>query len=148
MVDLLLRPLTTKTSSPSLSEIRRGQQQREHPYLRETPDDYDDIDDPGLAFSGAENTAYYLATFDFNTPDMIDNTVFTFNTAFSGALHSEENSFHSIGTTVKARVGDHLELMLGYDIKLGDTEKASLFDYPGYIPDRDAVSLGITWYFM
>ena len=110
--------------------------------------DYDDLDDPALAYNVAESTAYYLATFDFNTPDMIDNTVFSFNMAFSGALHSEENSFHSIGTTIRARIGDHMEVMLGYDIKLGNTDKAGLFDYPGYIPDRDAVSMAFTWYFM
>jgi hypothetical protein len=79
---------------------------------------------------------------------MIDNTVFSLTTAFSGGLHSEERSFHTIGTTLKARIGNHLELQLGYDVKLGDTDKATLNEYPGTIPDRDALSLGITWYFM
>lgn len=110
--------------------------------------DYGDLNSTTHAFHIPEHTAYYLASFDFNTPDMIDNTVFSFTTAFSGGLHSEENSFHSIGTTLRARIGDHIELMLGYDIKLGNTDKASLFEYPGFVPDRDAVSLGFTWYFM
>ena len=111
--------------------------------------DYDDLDDDDTrVFDVPEHTAYYLASFDFNSSDMIDNTVFSLTTAFTGALHSEENSFHSIGTTVKARVGDHMEFFLGYDIKLGDEDEAGPTDYPGYIPDRDAVSLGFTWYFM
>lgn len=111
--------------------------------------DYGDLDeDDGLAFNPPEHTAYYLATLDFSSPDMIDNTVFSITTAFSGGLHSEERSFHTIGTTLKARIGDHLELQLGYDVKLGDTDKATLNEYPGTIPDRDALSLGITWYFM
>ena len=110
--------------------------------------DYDDLDSINNEFKIPEDTAYYLASFDFNTPNMIDNTVFSVTTAFSGALHSEENSFHSLGTTLRARIGDHIELMLGYDLKLGNTDKAGLFDYPGFIPDRDAVSLGFTWYFM
>ena len=111
--------------------------------------DYDDLDDdPSRAFDVPENTAYYLASLDFNSPDMIDNTTITLTGSFTGALHSEENSFHSLGTTLKARIGDNLELMLGYDLKLGNTDKASLNDYPGYIPDRDALSLGFTWYFM
>ena len=109
---------------------------------------YDDLDSINNEFKIPEDTAYYLASFDFNTPNMIDNTVFSVTTAFSGALHSEENSFHSLGTTLRARIGDHIELMLGYDLKLGNTDKAGLFDYPGFIPDRDAVSLGFTWYFM
>ena len=111
--------------------------------------DYDDLNTDGnLEFDVPEHTAYYLATLDFSSPDMIDNTTFTYTTALTGALHEEERSFHSIGTTVKARIGNNLELMLGYDIKLGRNRKASLNDYPGYIPDRDALSLGVTWYFM
>ncbi len=111
--------------------------------------DYDDLDDDdSIEFDVPEHTAYYLGTLDFSSPDMIDNTTFSVTTAFTGALHEEERSFHSIGITVKGRTGDHLELMLGYDIKLGNTNKAGLNDYPGYIPDRDAVSLGFTWYFM
>lgn len=111
--------------------------------------DYDDLDgDDILAFNVPEHTAYYLATFDFSSPDMVDNTTLRFTTAFTGALHSEENSFHSIGTTLKARIGDHIELLLGYDVKLGDADEAGPNDYPGGIPDRDAVTLGFTWYFM
>ena len=111
--------------------------------------DYNDLDDDeNLAFDIPEHTAYYLATFDFSTPDMIDNTVFSLAAAFTGALHDEERDFHSIGITLKARTGDHMEFFLGYDIKLGDTDKATLNDYPGNIPDRDAVTLGFTWYFM
>jgi hypothetical protein len=111
--------------------------------------DYDDLDDDdALAFDIPEHTAYYLASFTLSSPDMIDNTTLNFNAAFTGALHSEENSFHSIGATLRARIGDNIELLLGYDIKLGDTDKASPFDYPGTIPDRDAVTLAFTWYFM
>ena len=111
--------------------------------------DYGDLDDDeGLDFYIPEHTAYYLATLDFSSPDMVDNTTMNFTMAFTGALHSEERSFHSIGTTLKARIGDHIELLLGYDVKLGDTDKASLNDYPGAIPDRDAVTLAFTWYFM
>jgi hypothetical protein len=111
--------------------------------------DHDDLDgNDSMAFNVPEHTAYYLASFDFSSSDMIDNTTFTWNSAFTGALHSKENSFHSIGNTLRARIGNNLELMLGYDIKLGNTKKAGLNDYPGGIPDRDALSLGITWYFM
>ncbi len=111
--------------------------------------DYDDLDDNDLlSFDTPEHTAYYMASFTFRTADMIDNTVLTFTSAFTGALHKEENSFHSIGNTLTARVGNNMEFMLGYDIKLGDTDKAGLFDYPGAVPDRDAVTLGFTWYFM
>ena len=111
-------------------------------------DHHDLDDDDSIAFHLPEHTAYYLASLDFTSPDMIDNTVLSLTVAFTGALHKEENSFHSIGTTLKARVGDNLELMLGYDIKLGDPDEAGLNDYPGQIPDRDAVALGVTWYFM
>ncbi len=111
--------------------------------------DYDDLDgDDTVAFDIPEYTAYYMASFTFRTADMIDNTVLTFTSAFSGGLHKEENSFHSIGNTLTARIGNNAEIMLGYDIKLGDTDKAGLFDYPGWVPDRDAVTLGFTWYFM
>jgi hypothetical protein len=111
--------------------------------------DYDDLDDkPDQEFHVREHTAYFLTSFDFSTPDMIDNTTVSYITSFTGALHDEENSFRSIGTTVKARIGNNLEVMLGYDIKLGNPDKAGLNGYPGYIPDRDALSLGLTWYFM
>lgn len=111
--------------------------------------DYDDLDDnETLAFDIPEYTAYYMASFTLRTADMIDNTVLTFTSAFTGALHKEENSFHSIGTTLTARIGNNAELMLGYDIKLGNRDKAGLFDYPGTVPDRDALTLGFTWYFM
>lgn len=111
--------------------------------------DYDDLKDDEIhAFNIPEHTAYYMASFTFRTADMIDNTVLTFTSAFTGALHKEENSFHSIGNTLTARVGNNMEFMLGYDIKLGDVDKAGLFDYPGSVPDRDAVTLGFTWYFM
>ena len=111
--------------------------------------DYDDLDDDeNLAFNIPEYTAYYMASFTFRTADMIDNTVLTFTSAFTGAMHKEENSFHSIGNTLTARIGNNIEIMLGYDIKLGDPDKAGLFDYPGSVPDRDALTLGFTWYFM
>jgi hypothetical protein len=79
---------------------------------------------------------------------MIDNTTLSFAMAFTGALHSEENNHHSIGTTLRARIGDNIELLLGYDVKLAPADQASLFKYPGTIPDRDAVTLAFTWYFM
>ncbi|MDX1734323.1 MAG: DUF1302 family protein [Halioglobus sp.] len=111
--------------------------------------DYHDLDDdPDRFYDIPEHTAYYLANFTFASPDMIDNTTVTFTAAFSGGIHKEENGFHSLGATLKARVGNNMEYLLGYDIKLGDPEEAGLNDYPGYIPDRDALTLGFTWYFM
>ena len=111
--------------------------------------DYDDLDDDdNLGWYIPEHTAYYLTNFTFSSPDMIDNTTLSFAMAFTGALHSEENNHHSIGTTVRARIGDNIELLLGYDLKLAPADEASLNNYPGTIPDRDAVTLAFTWYFM
>ena len=98
------------------------------------------------AQSGLHATSFVIAS--PHARQLIDNTALSLSMSFTGALHKEENSFHSIGNTLTARVGDHMEFMLGYDIKLGDPDKAGLFDYPGYVPDRDAVTLGFTWYFM
>jgi Protein of unknown function (DUF1302) len=110
--------------------------------------DYGALNSSTRLYDIPEHTAYYMATFTFSSPDMVDNTTLTFTTAFTGALHDEEDSFHSIGSSLAARVGDNIGLSLGYDVKLGNSNRAALNDYPGYIPDRDAVTLSFTWYFM
>ena len=97
-------------------------------------------------FTVPEQTIYFMSSFTFSSSDMIDNTGLTYTLAFSGALHEEESELYSIGNTLTARVGDNIGLMLGYDIKTGDPKKA--LDYPNYVPDRDAVTCGFTWYFM
>jgi len=104
--------------------------------------DYDETKN----FKIPESTTYYIGSFGFSSVDMVDNTVLSLNFTLTGALHSEENSFYGLATTLKARIGDNIELMAGYDIKGGDEEKA--LEYPGWIPDRDALTLGFTWYFM
>jgi hypothetical protein len=103
--------------------------------------DYDQAD-----FFFPESGAWYRCTFDFRSSDIVDNTILSLTFALSGGLHEEEKSYYSLGTTLTARIGDNLGLMLGYDIKGGDPEDA--IKYPGWLPDRDAVTLGITWYFM
>jgi hypothetical protein len=104
--------------------------------------DYDDYDN----FYMPEQGAWYMTNFTFSSSDMVDNTALSLTFAFSGGLHEEERSFYSIGTTLTARIGDNIGLMLGYDIKGGNPEEA--LKYPGWVPDRDVLTLGLTWYFM
>ncbi|MBT4264677.1 MAG: DUF1302 family protein, partial [Deltaproteobacteria bacterium] len=105
-----------------------------------------DYDDPAYNFLMPDDGAWYMINLTFSSADMVDNTVLSLTVAFSGGLHEEEKGFYSIGTTLTARIGDNLGLMFGYDIKGGDPNEA--ITYPGWVPDRDALTLGITWYFM
>ncbi|MCP4756080.1 MAG: DUF1302 domain-containing protein [Proteobacteria bacterium] len=106
--------------------------------------DYDETKN----FAIPEQTTYYMASLTFNSSDMVDNTALSFGVSISGPLHEEESGFYSIANTLTARVGDNMGLMFGYDIKGGDPEKAGPYGSPGYAPDRDALTLGFTWYFM
>jgi len=99
-------------------------------------------------FYKPESTAYYMAVLDFASSDMVDNTTLALTFSFNGALHKEERRFYSIGTTLKARYGDNIEAMIGFDLKGGPPEKATMNTYPQWTPDRDAVTFGLTWYFM
>jgi len=102
--------------------------------------------DENTYFYDPEKTAWYMINFPFSSSDMVDNTTLSLVIAVSGGLHEDERSFYSIGTTLTARIGDNLGLMLGYDLKNGDPQEA--LRYPNWVPDRDAVTFGVTWYFM
>ena len=102
-----------------------------------------------------EQVMAFMAAFTFASSDIVDNTTMSYTLSISAPLHEEESSFYSLGNTLKARIGDNIELMLGYDIKGGDPKKSDLdqtpmsnASYPGYTPDRDALTVGFTWFFM
>ncbi len=105
--------------------------------------DYNKELDPGYAYATPKKTAYYMVSAQFQTFDMIDNTYLLIMPMITGALHKEQDSIHSFGLTVKAKYGDYLGVMLGYDYKLGDPEQANLSPFT---VDRDAFTFAITLY--
>lgn len=99
--------------------------------------------EPGYYFAAPKNTAYYMVSAQFQTFDMIDNTYLLIMPMVTGCLHKEMDSIHTFGLTVKAKYGDYLGIMLGYDYKIGDPEQA--FGTP-FTVDRDAFTFAVTLY--
>jgi hypothetical protein len=81
----------------------------------------------------------------FVSSDMIDNTTLTLGISGMGVLHKEQRSIHTISTTLNAKIGDTIGLMIGYDYKMGKPEEAYMSPWS---PDRDAVTGTVTYYFM
>ncbi len=104
-----------------------------------------DEDDEGLYFKYPENIAYYMFQIGFETSDMIDNTKLSLTFQAMGSLHKQERSIHTLTPSITAKYGDHAEMMLGYEYKMGTAKQAT--GTPN-TPDRDAFTFRFTWYYM
>jgi hypothetical protein len=104
-----------------------------------------DKENTGLYFTAPEHTAYYMVMFGLDSSDMIDNTKISFNISAMGSLHKEENSLHTITPSITANYGDNIEIMLGYEYKIGEISQVT----PGpNQPDRDAFTFKFTWHYI
>jgi hypothetical protein len=100
-------------------------------------------------YSDLENTAFYYISVPFSTADMIDNTTLTLNVDASGVLHYENRSLHRFAFSVKARYGDNLQALLGYDFVIGILSEELGSPIGGsWKSDRDALTLSLTYFFI
>ncbi len=96
-------------------------------------------------YTDPENTYYYFVTLPLTVADMIDNTTLTLQCDASGNLHKSQNSLHRFSFSLRAKYGDHLEGLVGFDMPVG---KASQNAGPNNMSDRDVLTFSLTWYFI
>ena len=96
-------------------------------------------------FTTPESTYYYMADLALTTADLIPNTTVTLDLVGTGNLHETQRSLQHLIPTLKARYGNSLEALVGYDLILGRPEENN---GPNNMPDRDAFTFKLTWYFI
>lgn len=96
-------------------------------------------------YSNPQFRAYYFVALPFVTADMIDNTTVTLQFDATGTLHPEQDSLQRFSGTLKAKWGDHLEGLVGYDYIRGRWQENI---GPNNMSDRDQFTFTLTYYFI
>jgi len=96
-------------------------------------------------FSQPQFTAYYNLGFPLTTSDMIDNTTVTASFQAMGHLYPQKSELHNLIFETKARYGDHWELLLGYNMIIGNPEQDMI---GAWMWDRDAFTFKLTYHFI
>jgi len=96
-------------------------------------------------FSDPQFTAYYSLNLPLTTSDMIDNTAFTVSFSAMGHMFPQLSALHNLIFETKARYGDHWELLMGYNLIIGNPQQDPM---GAWMWDRDAFTLKLTYHFI
>lgn len=96
-------------------------------------------------FSDPMARAYYFVALPLSTADLLDNTTLTLEFDATGTLHAEQNSLHRFSGSLKAKYGDHLEALVGYDYIIGNWQENI---GPNNLSDRDQFTFTLTYSFI
>ncbi len=96
-------------------------------------------------FTDPENTYFYFVTLPLTVADLIDNTTLTLQFDATGNLHESQRSLHRFSYSLKAKYGDHLEALFGFDMPVGKAEENA---GPNNMSDRDVFTFALRWYFI
>jgi len=106
-------------------------------------------------YSDPKNTGYYLLSLPLSVADLVPKTTLTTTFEATGSLHKEQNSLHRFSFSLKAKYGDSLEALVGYDYLVGEADQQYAGDVPltrsigpNNTSDRDALTFKFTWYFI
>jgi hypothetical protein len=87
--------------------------------------------------------------------DLVPKTTLTTTFEATGSLHEQQKSLHRFSFSLKAKYGDHLEALVGYDYIVGEADQQIAGDVPltqsigpNNLSDRDALTFKFTWYFI
>jgi hypothetical protein len=106
-------------------------------------------------YSDPEHTEYYLLSMPLSVADLVPKTTLTTTFEATGSLHEQQKSLHRFSFSLKAKYGDHLEALVGYDYIVGEADQQIAGDVPltqsigpNNLSDRDALTFKFTWYFI
>ena len=101
-----------------------------------------DYEHEKLFYDNWQNSFWYNISVPFESGDMLDNWIITFNVSFRGALHKRQNSLHTQSFTITGKYGDLWSVMVGYYLKAGKWHESGTA-----IPDRDEAMFKLTYAF-